>query len=69
MGAPGAKAAEGSGKEAPASGGGLDWLTQVAQPESDAGPIAAGISRESGSPHTDASICRSADVRRFEQIK
>eukprot|EP00752_Nemacystus_decipiens_P017433 g15627.t1 len=39
---PGAKAAGGSGKEAPASGGGLDWLTQVARPESDPVLAAAG---------------------------
>eukprot|EP00903_Cladosiphon_okamuranus_P006527 g6378.t1 len=43
VGVAGARAADGSGKEAPASGGGLDWLAQVAQPESDAAPATAGV--------------------------
>lgn len=55
MGVPGAKTGDGSGKEAPASGGGLDWLTQVAQPDSDAAAAAAGKTRESGSSHTRVS--------------
>lgn len=48
MGVSGAKSIDEPGKEAPASGGGLDWLAQAAQPESDAPPAAAGETRETG---------------------
>lgn len=47
VGVTGTQAADGSGVEKPASGGGLDWLAQAAQPEDgDSTSAAAGTASE-----------------------